>query len=340
MATDHEFHELTVAAVVTETADARSFVLDVPEALVPTFGYTAGQFCTFRADIDGASVVRCYSMSSSPDVGDPLTVTVKRVRGGLMSNWMIDGLRGGEIIEVMRPAGRFVLQPRETPVLAFAGGSGITPVLSIVKTALATTSRPILLVYANRDVASVMFARELERLEHASDGRLRVHHSLDDAHGFLDVATCVELIGDETDADVYVCGPGPFMDTAEAGLALVGFPDERVFTERFVVPGEPARPADATDEVTESLVVRIGGRRHTVEYQAGDTVLETARRGGLAPPFSCEAGSCATCMAHLDDGAVRMRVNNALTPDEVAEGWILTCQSLPTSRTARVDYDA
>src|SRR3990172_12269394 len=143
MQPDHEYHSLAVVAVVDETADTRSFVLGIPGALDETFTYAAGQFCTFRATIGGESVVRCYSMSSSPDTGDRFTITVKRVPGGKMSNWMNDVLAPGDTIEVMRPAGLFVLRAAEVPIVAFAGGSGITPVLSILKTALATTTREI-----------------------------------------------------------------------------------------------------------------------------------------------------------------------------------------------------
>jgi 3-ketosteroid 9alpha-monooxygenase subunit B len=339
MRNDHEYHRLAVAGVVDETPDTRSFVFDVPAGLAATFAYAAGQFCTFRTVLDGKPVVRCYSMSSSPEVGEPLATTVKRVPGGRMSNWMNDSLRVDDVIDVMPPAGLFVLQPRATPIVAFAGGSGITPVLSIVKSALATTARSITLVYANRDADSVIFGADLERLRAGSAGRLTVHHHLDDASGFLDAAACASLVGDGHDAHVYVCGPGPYMDTVEAGLALAGVAPERVFIERFVVPddGPLFAPPEA---ITESLVVRLGRRKLTLHYQTGDTVLEAARRAGLSPPFSCEAGSCATCMAHIDDGSVRMRVNNALTAEEVAEGWVLTCQSLPTSREVVVDYDA
>jgi ferredoxin-NADP reductase len=335
---DHEYHPLVVAGIVEETADTRSFVLDVPPPLAETFRYDAGQFCTFQADIDGEAVVRCYSMSSSPDVGDPLTTTVKRVDGGRMSNWMNDALRVGDRIDVMRPAGLFVLRDTDTPIVAFAGGSGITPVISVIKTALATTTRPIRLVYANRSSDGVIFGGELERLRAASSGRLTVHHHLDADHGFLDADGCAALVGEHDHGDFYICGPGPYMDVVEAGLSTLGVEPERRFVERFVVPDDaPALQAAVT---TETMIVRLERREHTLTYQAGDTLLETARRGGLRPPYQCESGSCATCMAHLDEGSVRMRVNNALTPEEVEDGWVLTCQSLPTSPRVVVNYDA
>lgn len=335
---EHEYHPLRVAEVVDETADTRSFILEIPPALAGTFRYTAGQFCTFRATIDGDEVVRCYSMSSSPDAGDPFMTTVKRVPAGRMSNWMNDALAPGDEIDVLRPSGLFVLHEHDTPIVAFAGGSGITPVISIIKSALLTTARPIFLVYANRAADAVIFDTEIDRLASGSGDRLSVHNHLDSERGFLDPAACAALVGDRTDADFYICGPGPYMDTVEAGLATLDVSATQVFIERFEL-SEPASEADDAAG-TETVVIQLSSQKHSMPYQAGDTILETARRAGLNPPFSCEQGNCATCMAHLDSGAVRMRVNNALTPEEIADGWVLTCQSLPTSAEVVVDYDA
>ncbi|GMU78034.1 MAG: ferredoxin [Acidimicrobiia bacterium] len=335
---DHEYHSLTVAAVVDETDDTRSFVLDIPAELADAFAYVAGQFCTFRAEIDGEPVVRCYSMSSSPERGEPFTTTVKRVPGGRMSNWMIDTLAPGDRIEVMRPAGLFVLHERDTPIVAFSGGSGITPVMSIVKSALTATAREIHLIYANRSADSVIFYDELERLESEAGGRLSVHHHLDSDRGFLDASACAALVGDRAHGDFYVCGPGPYMDTVEAGLAGLHVKPGQLFIERFVTPDDPATLTERSH--TETLVVRIKGRKHTLDYQVGDTILDATRRASLGAPFSCESGSCATCMAHLDAGSASMRVNNALTPAEVDDGWVLTCQAIPTSREVVVNYDA
>jgi len=338
MLPDHEYHQLAVVGVVEETADTRSFVLGIPPDLERAFAYSAGQFCTFRATIDGVPVVRSYSMSSSPDTGDPFTTTVKRVPGGRMSNWMNDVLEPGATAEVMRPTGLFVLREHDNPIVAFAGGSGITPVISVIKSALATTNRPILLVYANRSADSVIFGEALERLRSASAGRLAVHHHLDTERGFIDPTQCAALVGERVDADFYLCGPGPYMDTVEAGLSTLGVAPGQVVIERFVTPD--AAPVDTSGVAPEELVIRLDRRKHTVPYRGGDTLLETARRGGLRPPFSCEAGNCATCMAHLDEGTVTMRVNNALSADELDDGWVLTCQSIPTSAAVVVNYDA
>jgi 3-ketosteroid 9alpha-monooxygenase subunit B len=337
MVREYGYCPLEVADVIDETVDTRSFVLDIPPALEKQFAYAAGQFCTFRATINGESIARCYSMSSSPRTGDPFTVTVKRVPGGKMSNWMNDTLACGDTIDVSPPAGRFVLRAADTPIVAFAGGSGITPVVSIIKTALASTAREIVLVYANRGPESVIFADALERLRVGSGGRLALHHHLDSEKGLLDAAACAALVADGTQADFYVCGPGPYMKVVQAGLDQRGVDADRLFIERFDLPDEA--PVQSTESETETVVIRLEGRKRRVGYEPGDTILETARRAGLKPPFACQQGNCGTCMAHLDEGRVAMRVNNALAPDEVDEGWILTCQAIPTSREVVVDYD-
>jgi ferredoxin-NADP reductase len=213
-------------------------------------------------------------------------------------------------------------------------------VISIIKSALATTDRRVLLVYANRNADAVIFADGLARLRTASGGRFSVHHHLDTERGFLDAAQCAAFVGESTDADFYICGPGPYMDTVEAGLATLGVAPSHVFIERFDLPEPMPAPAAEGASATESLVIKFENQETTLRYEAGDTILEAARRGGLNPPFSCEQGNCATCMAHLDEGTARMRANNALTPEEVDDDWVLTCQALPTTPKVVVDYDA
>jgi ferredoxin len=183
----------------------------------------------------------------------------------------------------------------------------------------------------------VIFAAELERLRAASAGRLTLHHHLDSERGFLDAEACAALVGERAHADFYVCGPGPFMDAVAAGLAQRGVAADRLFIERFELPeGEPAQ-LEASE--TESLVIRLGGRKHTLRYEPGETILHTARRAALKPPFSCQSGNCATCMAFVETGRAAMRANNALSDDEVKAGWVLTCQAVPLSRQVVVDYD-
>jgi 3-ketosteroid 9alpha-monooxygenase subunit B len=346
---DHGYHKLRVKQVVRESDDASSFVLDVTDDLRESFRYTPGQFCTFRVRVDGAEQLRSYSMSSAPETDDHLTVTVKRVPGGLVSNWFLDNLSEGDVVEVTRPAGVFCPQDTERPVLAFCGGSGITPVMSIAKHVLATTRRPVRLLYANRDRDSVIFDAALNALCDDQPDRLEVRHHFDVEGGFLTEPAIAEFVGDDLEHDVYICGPGPFMDVVESALLGVGVDPDCIFIERFLVlPREKTDPLivdpdlDTTGagDVPDEVTVILGKSKTVVAYQSGDTLLETARRGGLRPPFSCEAGNCATCMAFLKEGSVRMRANNALTPEEVDEGWVLTCQSLPSGQSVVVEYEA
>jgi 3-ketosteroid 9alpha-monooxygenase subunit B len=344
----HGYHSLRVARVVAETDDASSFVLDVPDELTETFRYTPGQFCTFRVHIDGDEQLRSYSMSSAPAIDRDLTVTVKRVAGGLVSNWLLDNLTEGDLVEVTKPAGVFCPRESDRPVVGFCGGSGITPVMSIAKHVLATTQRPVRLLYANRDAESVIFDAAFTALCADHPDRLQVARHFDSEAGFLTPEAITEFVSTDLGADLYICGPGAFMDLVESTLQSLGVEPEHIFIERFLVEQAEKTDAliidetmgDATATLPDEVTVHLGGKTVVVRYQPGDTLLETARRGGLRPPFSCEAGNCATCMAFLKEGSARMRANNALTPEEVEEGWVLTCQSLPSGQAVTVEYEA
>jgi ferredoxin-NADP reductase len=337
---DHRFHGLRIARVVRETADARSFVLEVPAELQPAFTYEAGQFATFRAWIAGQPHHRCYSMSSSPAVDDELQVTVKRVPGGLVSNWMVDALAPGAVIEASCPAGVFCLTPDDSDVVAFSAGSGITPLLSIVKTALATTSRRVRLLCANRDRDSVIFADELDSLVERYPGRLEVAHRLDVEEGFVNADVVAPFAAIGPDTEYFICGPGPFMDIVESTLLGYDVDARRIHIERFT-PADPRQLPEVSNSppTASSVTIELDGRSDTVDHRLGTTVLQTARQMGMAPPFSCESGNCATCMAKVVEGDVTMYVNNALTDDEIAEGWVLTCQALPASPSVHVVYE-
>jgi 3-ketosteroid 9alpha-monooxygenase subunit B len=342
---DHGYHPLRVKRVVQETFDARSYVLDVPAELRDAYAYRAGQFCTFRVHLNGQEQLRCYSMSSSPDTDADLTVTVKRVPDGAVSNWFLDGVAEDDVLECTRPAGIFCLRDNARPVVAFCGGSGITPVMGLTKSALSTTARPVALLYANRSADSVIFEAELDRLAEDNPGRLAVTHHLDEAAGFLTPGS-VTAFADRyrEEADFYLCGPTPFMDLVEKTLLDLGVSGDRILVERFgaATPPleDPQTPTSDEDQVPAKVTLVLKGQAHEVDYVRGDTILETARRGGLQPPYSCEAGNCATCMAVLRNGCATMRANNALTDDEVAEGWILTCQALLTGSSATVEYES
>lgn len=338
----HGFHGLTVKDVVQETADTRSIVLDVPADLRDLFTYLPGQYCSFRVRLGEDEQARCYSMSSAPGVDADLTVTVKRVPGGIVSNWLNDNVAAGDTLEVTAPAGTFCLQDSDRPVIGFCGGSGVTPVISIAKSVLADSSRSVAMLYANRDADNVILGARLAEM--AADPRFELKVHLDSDNGFLTTADVAAFVGDRIDSDFYICGPGPFMDLVEAALTELGADPAHVFVERFVTPADGDTAAEGGDggaivSSTENLTIILKRRKHEIEYRQGDTVLEAARRAGLTAPFSCEGGSCATCMALVKDGTAVMRANFALTPEEIDEGWTLTCQAIPTSESVVIEYE-
>lgn len=340
MTTPSLFQRATVTRIVRETADARTFVLEPHEG---PLSYQAGQFCTFRVEVDGRNLMRSYSMSSAPETDKELMTTVKRVPGGAVSNWLIDNLDEGDEVELTTPKGRFLLRPAETPVLGFSGGSGITPILSLAKSTLATTDRKVRLLCADRDQESAIFADILAELVEQYPGRLSVVRHLDDERGLLSSAAVRAFVGTDTDADSYICGPDAFMELVESALPGPG----RVFSERFgdapatapetTSPENPQTVAPA--EANGTITIRLGAKRVSVPRHENETLLQAARRAGLTPPFSCEAGNCATCMAKLTEGKATMRVNDALLDDEVAEGYVLTCQAVPDTPSVTVDYE-
>lgn len=332
------FAPLRITRVVRETPDAVSLVLDVPGHRAGGFRYQAGQFLTLRVSVDGQEVRRCYSMSSSP-VEDELRITVKRDGGGLVSNWLNDTAREGVEILASPPEGRFVLRDNDSEIIAFAGGSGITPIMSLIRTALATSTRGVRLFYANRERESVIFADALTRLAEEYAGRLSVTHHLDAVAGVVTPAAIGSFAAGARDAEVYICGPAAFMSTVEAAVAAAGVPRQRVHLERFTVAPLPADAPGPGSVVTEEIVIELDRKTTTAAYRAGNTLLQTARSAGLRAPSSCETGSCGTCLARVVSGSARMLNNNALDDDEVAEGLVLTCQSLPTSRTVHVVYE-
>ncbi len=333
------FGKLGVKEVVPETPDAVSLILDVPASERQQFRYQAGQFVTLRVDIGGAQHLRCYSMSSSPAVAEDLRITVKRDPGGVVSNWINDRVQAGDEIEVTPPAGAFLLDGSERDVVAFAGGSGITPVFSLIRTALLATDRRVRLFYANRDRGSVIFARALDELARRHPDRFFLHHHLDEALGVVHAKEIVDFAAGASGADFYVCGPGPFMDTVEGALLRQDVDPDRLHLERFQISEVEVGETDESATVTTEVTIRLDRRTTAVAYRAGNTILQTARLAGLRAPSSCETGLCGTCMARLVVGSARMLNNEVLTEDEVAEGWVLTCQSLPTSPTVEVVYE-
>ncbi|MQY18680.1 ferredoxin--NADP reductase [Nocardia macrotermitis] len=350
MARPPMFQRATVTRISKESADARTFVLAPHEGPIT---YRAGQFCTFRVEVDGRTLFRSYSMSSAPETDGELMTTVKRVPGGAVSNWLHDNLVEGDEVEMSQAAGRFCLRDTQVPLLGFSGGSGITPVLSLTKSALATTARRVRLLCADRDPESVIFDTALTELAAKYPGRLSVIRHLDSASGFLTPEAIAEFVGFDGAADSYICGPEPFMEMIEKALPGPGL----IFSERFgaPVPVLPETPTAETPAVTPSIpetptapakpagegsvTIILNRKKKTVPRKDGETLLESARRAGLTPPFSCESGNCATCMAKVLKGHATLRQNNALTDDELDEGYVLTCQAIPDTDSITVDYE-
>lgn len=344
-----EFHDLKIAGIIQETADTRSFLFDVPAALRADFHYVAGQFLTFEIPFEGMRIRRCYSLASAPETDGWHKVTVKRVKDGRVSNWFNDNLKVGDTISTCSPEGRFHLDPSEKlrPITLFGGGSGVTPVISILKSALATTTRNVKLIYANRDLDSIIFRDELALLVKNHGAQLSVHHHLDSQSGFLNVEVVKGLIAGREAGDFYVCGPGPFMDTVEAAFEAAAIPRERRAFERFVSPLDPDRRppeevnvAAATGDVPSSFTMVLEGKPHIVPYTPGVTLLKAANDAGIKPPSSCEDGYCGCCMAFMRSGAVKMNAHEALTAADIAKGWILPCQAKAASHDPIViDFD-
>lgn len=335
-------YQLEVAEVIEETHDSRSLVLRVPVGMEPRFRYKAGQFLSFRVQVAGKLLTRCYSMSSSPDCDEWPKVTVKRVEGGRVSNWFNDQVRVGDCLEVLPPAGHFHLHAGEHDLLLFGGGSGITPVFSILKSALLTSGRRIKLIYANRDEASVIFRDELRALAKANTERLEVLHVLDSVQGYLSGGEVRQLVRGHAGAEFYICGPGPFMDTVEGALLALGEDPARIHVERFVSPADPdQQPAEAPVDlgsVTEQLLVQLDGQQHQVPCRGGQTLLQSCREAGLDVPFSCEEGFCGACMCKVEEGQTQLSRNDILSPAELQQGWTLACQSRPSSARVRLSF--
>jgi ring-1,2-phenylacetyl-CoA epoxidase subunit PaaE len=354
------FHSLEIAELVPETADAKSIRFHLPEELRGAFRFKPGQHLTLRAEIGGEDVRRNYSLCVAPEEG-VLKVTVKRIAGGLFSTWANEALKPGDRLDVMEPHGSFTWDFRADSAnhyVAFAGGSGITPVISLLKTAMIEEpGSRFTLFYGNRDSQSVIFLEDLARLKNRYMDRLEIHHFLaeesediDLFNGMLDRGKCDEVLDVLIDpagaAAFFICGPGPMMDAAEAALLGRGVPADRIHIERFTAD----RPPEALQAQLEAMsreaqgltmLVTLDGRKRRVPFRAeAGNILDSARLAGLPAPFACKAGVCATCRARVVAGEVEMAARYGLTDEEIAAGYVLTCQSVPKGEGLEVDYDA
>jgi len=333
-----EPHRLRVREVVRETADACSLVFDSPG-----FDYRPGQFLTLRIPSDRCgSVARCYSLSSSPHTDDALKVTVKRTADGYGSNWICDSVTEGDELESLPPAGIFTPSSLDENLLLFAAGSGITPVISIVKSVLAAGSGRVVLVYANRDDRSVIFARELAELAARHPSRLVVHHCLESVQGLPTAAALTELARPHAAHEAFVCGPAPYMTAVRSALSTLDVPRARVHIERFkslgANPFEQAAPA-TTSSRTASVKVTLDGTEHRFDWPAETKLLDLLLDRGLDAPYSCREGACSACACRLVSGEVKMLNNDVLEDEDLADGIRLGCQSLPVTDEVEISYE-
>lgn len=355
-----DFHKLRVAEVKRETPDAVSVRFELPEELREAFAFRAGQHLTFRREIDGEELRRNYSVCAAPSEG-VLKIGVKKIAGGAFSGWINDELKAGDVLDAMAPHGSFCwnFEPgARREYVAFAGGSGITPVVSLLKTALAAEPNSrFTLFYGNRNSMGVMFLEEIAGLKDRYLNRLSVYHFLEDEeeeielfNGRLDRAKAEEILAflvQPEYVDVFfICGPGPMMDAIEEALVAKGVDRPRILIERFTTGPLSAAQAAAARELEEKAAglkmrVTLGGRRVTVAFDPEKhSILDNVRAAGLPAPFACKGGVCATCRAKVTEGEVEMKANFALSAEELAEGYVLTCQATPLTDGVALTYDA
>ena len=355
------FHPLRVREVLPDTTEAVVVAFDVPDELREVFSFTQGQYLTLRKEIDGADLRRSYSICAGVDDGE-LRVGVRKVRGGVFSNWINEHLKPGDQISVMAPQGRFfvAIEPgARRDHLGIAGGSGVTPILSTMKTVLSREPfSNFTLIYGNRALKSTMFKEEIEDLKNRYLTRLTLHHVFSDEHtdaplnmGVMNRDKIGEFLRSVVPAaqidHAFICGPFQMNDEAEAALLAAGVPEERIHIERFGLAPQAAqqvgaviheaKPGDA--ETARVTIIRDGLSREISFTKDQPSILDAASAAGLEVPFSCTSGVCGTCRAKCIDGEVRMERNFALDKNEVANGFVLTCQAHPLTARVTLSFD-
>lgn len=365
-----DFFSLRIKKIISETPDTKTFEFEIPDTLIDRFAYKQGQYVTLRADIDGESVRRSYSMSSSP-LENRLAVTVKKIEGGRMSNWLHENLEEGRELAVAPPEGRFYneLDPEKRRTYYFFGaGSGITPLMSIARTILeGEPMSAVFLLYGSRDEEHIIFLEALDAMSERYAGQFFVEHILSRPAkrkttggllsffkkssvnwsgqiGRVDARTAVEFLNRNEpqtpleDCLYYICGPGDMADNVRAALQARGIAPKQIYTEYFVNAGQtPGAGAPSGDRVP--MIVHLKGQVIELDGAKETPVLDSLVAAKYDPPYSCTSGACSTCMAKVLKGSVKMDVCYALDDAEIKAGFCLTCQAKPTSEALEITYD-
>jgi len=353
-----KFHRLAIRDVKRETPEAVSIAFSVPLDLAADYRFAPGQYLTLRATLDGEDIRRSYSICSGPDDRE-LRIAVKRVENGLFSAWVNDHVAPGDDIDVMTPTGRFGLGPSTGDGrlhLGFAAGSGITPILSIVRGVLQREPNSrFFLFYGNRSSKDVLFGEDIDELKDRFLTRFSIFHvfskeqqDLPILNGHLDgekvrrLLRCMVPMGAADHA--FICGPTGMIDDLAATLKALGMPEDRIHVERFV-SAHGGRPRQAPTVISPNVrpkhlaTLIVDGKRREVPIAEGEAILDAALRAGMDLPFACKGGMCATCRAKIVEGTAAMDVNYSLEPWELKDGFVLTCQAHPTSERIVVDFD-
>ena len=346
-----QFHTLKVKSIVRQTEKAVSVTFDIPTNLEPEFAFKAGQYITLKAIINKSETRRDYSLSSSPKSGN-LTVTIKEIEGGLFSAYANKNLKVGDNLKVGMPSGRFIYDPQtanENSIVAFAAGSGITPIMSIARTVLETNDgADFVLIYGNKSPEKTIFYKELLDLQSQHSERFKIQfvYSESDDEGALfgriDTGAVNYILKNtiqlESSPLFYLCGPEGMIKTTTAILSEKGIQDEQILFELFTASN--VVPANKSVNKGESeITMLVDDEETTLIMPQNQTILEAALANDIDAPYSCQGGVCSSCICRVTEGSAKMRQNNILTDNEVAEGLVLSCQAEPTSLLIKVDFD-
>lgn len=351
-----KFHTLTVKEVRRETEDTVSVAFDVPADLQNDYNYLSGQYLTLRTIVENEDIRRSYSLCSAPFENE-YRVAVKQVEDGKFSTFVNTSLKAGDQLEVMTPMGNFVLHTNPTAqksYVLFAAGSGITPILSILKQVMQEEPlSDVTLFYGNKNFASIIFREEIEALKNKYMSRLRVVHVLSRESlgnkiqkGRIDGQKCTDLhqafLTNWEISEVFICGPEEMILSVKDSLDALGVPKEKVHFELFTTAGSTAKKKEeyTGPQVNANVQVILDGDTYDLALGSdGDTILDAAFKAGADLPFACKGGVCCTCKAKVIEGEARMDVNYALDAEEVAAGYILTCQAHPVTEKLVVSFD-